>query len=125
MKWLYLLLCLAVLFAFAMPVVSADTGPPGDVVIEQAMTNPPDPVITLAKEYPFGPALESVIRTGTLDSMETPQYLNVTAATDNAYLRLWRTERMMVRFTFNQAALLQPEGGWLTSQPGKPVWIRA
>ncbi len=48
MKLLYWLLPLVLLFAFTMPAMGADTGPPGDLVIEQGLDSDILPTIEQA-----------------------------------------------------------------------------
>jgi hypothetical protein len=108
------LLTLLVLFAFAMPVLGAGTGPPGDVVIEQAMFGTLDPVPVLeAQEFVPAPLL-ALIKTGSIqNTLDTFQYPTALALAARYAVKLphWSPALILVRSTFYETdASRQPEG---------------
>ncbi len=108
-RWFF---ALAVLFVFTMPILGMDTGPPGDVVIEQTLTNPTDPVFMVEVRETFPGLLPTVLKTGTfLISPDQSQQPGLVASYDplafkptnllmrstsepvkTVALRLWRLE---------------------------------
>lgn len=112
MKFLRWMLPLALLLMFAMPGMAADSGPPGDLVIEQAMAGHLDPVPVLEAQDSFLTPLLAVIKIRSwvdLNSTDELPAPNSTQANQDAKLRLGPYAFQM-RITV-WSAFLEPVGG--------------
>ena len=129
MKWLRWMLPLVLLLMFAMPVMASDSSPPGDLVIEQAMTDPLTPVPVLEAQDSLLTPLLAGFSGSSLISADEPQHQAGTSAniyanmqirppvlslmrpTINAVqpvaLRLWRTEGGVVLYYCTSPGLHQ------------------
>lgn len=100
MKWIRWVLVLSVLFAFALPVMGAGTAPPGELEVEQAMTNPLDPVsLQEAQEFTPTPLLDVLKTIAIQISADTPQHSSAPAAMNDSVMINGLSERLLMRPT--------------------------